>query len=111
MCIVKRYWHAVFACAVFVILFSFNITCPIRFLIKIPCPTCGMSRAILSLIRLDFALYARYNAMAIPMIFAISIPLFDKSFGKKLWKSLFLYTVLGVNFVYYLARLFLGVIP
>ena len=70
-----------------------------------------MTRAILSLIRLDFALYTRYNAMAVPMLLAVAVALLDKSFGKKLWKKLFLYTVLGANFIYYLARLILGVIP
>ncbi len=40
---------------------SLGVTCPIRFLTGISCAGCGMSRAWLSLLRLDFAGALRFH--------------------------------------------------
>ena len=42
---------------------SLGVTCPIRFLTGISCAGCGMSRAWLSLLRLDFAGAFRFHPL------------------------------------------------
>ena len=42
---------------------SLGVTCPIRFLTGISCAGCGMSRAWLSLLRLDFAGALRFHPL------------------------------------------------
>lgn len=45
----------------------FNISCFFRHFFGIICPGCGMTRAVLSVFRLDFAAAFRYN----PLVFAL----------------------------------------
>ena len=47
----------------YVALEAFGVTCPIRFLTGISCAGCGMSRAWLSLLRLDFAGAFRFHPL------------------------------------------------
>ena len=46
-----------------------GIGCPIRYMTGIPCPGCGMTRAAVALVTLDFAQALYYH----PMIFALPI--------------------------------------
>ncbi len=57
---------ALLAAALIAALYS-RIGCPLRYLTGIPCPGCGMTRAALALLRLDFADAFSWH----PMIFAI----------------------------------------
>lgn len=41
--------------------YVFNSGCLMRELIKVPCPACGMSRALLALVRLDIAKAFEYH--------------------------------------------------
>jgi len=84
----------------------FGISCLIYNLTDIPCPTCYMSRALVSLLRFDFYQYAEYNLMALPVAVVFLCELFNRFFGK--YKNiLHICTgiVLAVNMVYYLMRL------
>lgn len=54
---------AVAITVVYLVLFSFDITCPIKFLTGISCPGCGMTRACLHAIRLDFASAFAYHPL------------------------------------------------
>ena len=47
----------------YVALEAFGVTCPIRFLTGISCAGCGMSRAWLSLLRLDLAGAVYYHPL------------------------------------------------
>ncbi len=49
----------------------FGIGCPILYLFKVPCPTCGVTRAMMSLLVLDFKGYFNYNFMALPLCVAV----------------------------------------
>ena len=52
----------VIALAIYVLFLQISgINCPIRYLSGISCPGCGMSRACLSALRLDFAAAFYYN--------------------------------------------------
>ncbi len=88
-----------------------RIGCVIRFLLRIPCPGCGLTRAYLALFRGDLAAAFRWHFMfpAVPLVFALI--LFDgKLFVKPLWNNVLL-IALGAGF---LARWILnlaGVLP
>ena len=70
------------------ILYIFKIGCPILRITGIPCPGCGMTRAWLSVLRLDFVAAFEYNAMfwSIPLL-CILLLLDGNLFRKKLWNN------------------------
>lgn len=45
--------------------------CPILYFTGIPCPTCGVTRATVSLLKGDFSAYLSFNAMALPAILLV----------------------------------------
>ncbi|MBQ7373712.1 MAG: DUF2752 domain-containing protein [Clostridia bacterium] len=85
-----------------------NITCPILFIFKFPCPTCGVTRALLSLLQLDFKAYYKFNVMAIPLLFSTWVFVHLKVLKKKKLPLVVATAVLIINFIYYLIRLFLN---
>ncbi|MBP5156372.1 MAG: DUF2752 domain-containing protein, partial [Treponema sp.] len=44
--------------------------CAIRILFHVPCPTCGVTRALLSLLTGNVSGYCYYNIMAVPLLAA-----------------------------------------
>ena len=52
--------------AAILLYFLLPIRCPILTFCHVPCPTCGMTRALFSLLKLDFAGYLHYNPAALP---------------------------------------------
>ena len=66
-----------FAPLILVILSVYLLTgCPFRFLTGIPCPGCGMTRAVWALIRLDFSAAFRYHPLVFLMpVYAALLPL------------------------------------
>lgn len=55
----------------YVLLHIIGIGCPIKFITGISCPGCGMSRAALSLLRLDFAAAFYYHPF-FPLVFIMA---------------------------------------
>ncbi len=49
-----------------------NITCPIKYVLGISCPGCGMTRAFLSLLRLDFGAAFYFHPMW-PLIIVMAV--------------------------------------
>ena len=47
------------------------IKCPFKYFFHFNCPTCGMTRAMLSLFKGDIASYISYNPMALPFLPAL----------------------------------------
>ena len=85
----------------FVLIAIFDITCPIRYITKVPCPTCGMTRAMMSLIRLDFKGYVEYNVMAFFMITAVMLLIHRDVFKRRKWINWYSMLVLAVNLLVY----------
>ena len=86
----------------------FNITCPIKYMTGVPCPTCGMTRAMLALMRLDIKGYIEYNPMAFFMFLTVFLYLHRehvKSVKIKKWIDLCAVVVLTVNSIVYFLRL------
>ena len=81
-----------------------NITCPIKAVIGIPCPTCGMTRAMISLFRADIKSYMTYNPMALPMIVAVLLFIHKRILGNKKWITWFMGISLGMTLVVYVIR-------
>ena len=82
-----------------VILWELNVKCIFLSLFDIPCPGCGMTRALLAALRLDFKQALFYHPMfwSIPVLGAYF--LFDGGlFKKKLWNNLLLCAI-GIGFI------------
>lgn len=81
------------------------IGCPFKYIFKIPCPTCGVTRSILALLRLDFKSSFCYNPMTIPLLVVTFLSIHIKLFkAKKLIIALTI-SVAVVNLVIFLFRI------
>jgi len=93
---------------VFVLIISYyfllkvlDTTCLFKYVFGIMCPTCGSTRALISLLKLDFHAYASYNIMALPILIAIFIAVHPKLFKQKFWKVIVIIIAI-IAFAYYL---------
>lgn len=68
------------ALAAVLIYITLPIKCPIKYFLHISCPTCGMTRAMLSLFKGDFASYLSYNPLALPFLLLLLFALHSKLF-------------------------------
>lgn len=75
-------------------------TCLLKELVGIPCPGCGMTRAYLSLLRLDFkkAFYFHPLFWTIPFI-VIMIVFQEISFWNRLYKNKWIWIILIILFI------------
>ncbi len=74
---------------VYGVMFACGITCPIRFLTGISCPGCGMTRAWLSALRLDFAAAFAYHPLWVLLVpWAVAAWLSHRRGNKKLFEGL-----------------------
>lgn len=66
------------------VLYYFKVPCLIEYLFHLPCPGCGMTRAVISATKLDFITAFRYHPMfwSLPVIFLYLIA-DGNLFGKK----------------------------
>lgn len=92
---------------VYYLLTKFGIGCPIRYLIGIPCPTCGVCHALLCLFDLNWGGYVSHNVMAVPLLFAALSLLHNRVLQNKKKYLVFSYVILIVNIVIYLDRYFI----
>lgn len=81
------------------VLFSMGITCIFRQYLGFVCPGCGMTRAMLSVLRLDFAAAFRYHPMfwSMPILYAYFL-LDEGLFRNKIWNCVVL-SGIGAGFV------------
>jgi hypothetical protein len=90
-----------------VMMYMLNITCFFKFLFGIPCPGCGITRACIALLHLDFASAFQYN----PMVWSVPILgllyLFDGQLFKYKWlNSLIMAGILLGFIVCWICKLF-----
>ena len=70
--LIKRHiiYFTVICC--FVVFISVtDIRCPIYYIFGYPCPTCGVTRAMISLVKLDFEGYLFYHPLALPLVLSV----------------------------------------
>ena len=60
---IKKKLPLLVAVAIYIAVCYSFIGCPIKFFIGIPCPGCGMTRAVVSALRLDFASAFRFHPL------------------------------------------------
>ena len=80
-----RFLILVLFCAALLGIVLLGINCPFRSLTGIPCPGCGMTRAWLAALRLDFLAAFRYHPMfwSVPVLMAYCI--FDGHIIRPKW--------------------------
>ncbi|MBE5828216.1 MAG: DUF2752 domain-containing protein [Butyrivibrio sp.] len=87
---------------IYVILYIAGIGCPIKFLTGISCMGCGMTRAYLSLLRLDIAGAFRYHPLFPIPIIAATLFLFKSRISQKIVKVLLFTTIVLFSIIYLL---------
>lgn len=97
------------ALAAIVIYLILPIKCPVKYFLHFDCPTCGMSRAMFSLFRGDFASYMSFNPMALPFLLILLFGLHARLFpiNKRLKNSIIIIGAVCVVFVYILRTFFI----
>ena len=84
----------------YIILESFGVTCPIKFVTGISCAGCGMSRAWLSLLRFDIKKAFYFHPLFwLPPLFII-IFLCKKYINKKIY-NIFIFTMAALCVIVY----------
>ena len=87
------------------LLFGWN--CPIKYLTGVPCPGCGLSRALAALLRLDFRTALRFHPMVFVLPPVVLYALFGKKplFGSKDLERMLLWSVIVLDIAIWLIRL------
>lgn len=87
----------------FTLIAAFYLTfgCPIRFFTGISCPGCGMSRAVLALLRLDFALAAEMHPLVFLLPVAAAVYLLRRRIPKKAMTALCISALVLLTAVYF----------
>ncbi len=82
------------------------LVCPVQLAFHLPCPTCGVTRALLDLAQGDLAGYLHHQPMALFLVVAVFLALHHKPLLRFRWV---LWTYVGVvlvlNLVLYVFRL------
>lgn len=98
--------YIVIFCICAVIMYLADLGCPIKLIFNTPCPTCGVTRAMVSLLTFDFQAYINHNVMAIPLTVSVMLMIGINKINKKLPVYIFVAITLSVNTMYYLCRVF-----
>lgn len=105
--IVKRHiGYFVLICLFYSIIILLDTTCIIKYFLKIPCPTCGVTRALVSILKLDFSASVNYHPLAVPLVISVLLAIHIRLFKKKLFPLLFICTTLLLNLILYIHVLF-----
>ena len=85
-----------------VIIIIMVLGCPIKKFLGVMCPTCGVTRAIISLVKGNFTDYCSLNIMALPLVFIFSIDIILKR--NKTIDNITIFVSI-INLIYYLYRM------
>ena len=85
----------------------FGWYCPIKYLTGVPCPGCGLSRALAALLRLDFRTALRFHPMVFVLPPVVLYALFGKKplLGSKNLERVLLWSVIVLDIAIWLIRL------
>ncbi len=82
-----------------------DFSCPLFRILKIPCPTCGVTRAMFALLRLDLTAYVHYQPLALPLCVAVWLMLNVDLWKHKRAAAGFAIAVAAVNVFFWIYRL------
>ncbi len=89
----------------FAVLQMLDATCLILHFTGFICPTCGVTRALVSLAHGDLQGYVAYHPLALFLLLAV-LWLCHRRFMRKKWPGdILAYAILVLNFVFYIIRL------
>lgn len=71
----------------YVVLEALGVTCPILFLTGVSCAGCGMSRAWLALLRLDFAAAFGYHPLFWLPVLAAALLVFRRRISERVYRA------------------------
>ncbi|MGM9971998.1 MAG: DUF2752 domain-containing protein [Anaeroplasmataceae bacterium] len=100
----KKSWIPLVILLVYIITthLLFETSCPIKLITGLPCPGCGMTRAFISLLKLDIIKAFNYHALFIIVPFIIFIFIFqERPIINKLFNSKILWSVVIALFIGY----------
>lgn len=98
---IKGILPMVIICAVIYGIFHLvGIGCPIKFITGISCPGCGMTRAVLSILKLNFKEAFYYHPLVYILPFAAIVLLFKERFSRKFYNAFMIFCVILLMTVY-----------
>mgnify|MGYP003203565447 FL=1 len=91
----------------YVILESFGVTCPIKYITGISCAGCGMSRAWIALLHFNIHEAFMYHPLFFLPPVVVIVMLLKSKINIKFYK-IFMFTMTGAFVIVYLYRMFIG---
>lgn len=91
----------------YVILESFGVTCPIKYIMGISCAGCGMSRAWIALLHFNIHEAFMYHPLFFLPPVVVIFMLLKSKINIKFYK-IFMFTMAGAFVIVYLYRMFIG---
>ena len=91
----------------YVILESFGVTCPIKYITGISCAGCGMSRAWIALLHFNIHEAFMYHPLFFLPPVVVIFMLLKSKINIKFYK-IFMFTMAGAFVIVYLYRMFIG---
>ena len=91
----------------YVILESFGVTCPIKYITGISCAGCGMSRAWIALLHFNIHEAFMYHPLFFLPPVVVIFMLLRSKINIKFYK-IFMFTMAGAFVIVYLYRMFIG---
>ena len=91
----------------YVILESFGVTCPIKYITGISCAGCGMSRAWIALLHFNIHDAFMYHPLFFLPPVVVIVMLLKSKINIKIYK-IFMFTIAGAFVIVYLYRMFIG---
>ena len=88
----------------YVILESFGVTCPIKYITGISCAGCGMSRAWMAFLQLDIAKAFEYHPLFWLVPIAVIVLLCKSKINIKIYKII-IFTIIIMFAIVYMCRL------
>ena len=94
-------------CLFIIVMTTFKIRCPIFYLFGERCPTCGVTRALISLLNFDIAGYFYYHPLAIPLAISVLLTLHFTVLKRRCAVYWVVAVTLVLNTVLYIVRIIL----
>lgn len=82
----------------------FDMNCPFSDIVGIKCPTCGVSRAIISLLKMEFSKSINFHPLAVPLVVSVWICLNAEFLKYKKVALSFAVSTIVLNFILYLFK-------